>query len=101
MCYHGSEFNKKYIENPIEAVKGSYQQIQEEAGKMARIKLADLSELLDKLDPTVKTAMEKLQAAARQFLTGDQEVLADRLSVEPGKDAYVRYNVVDGKIAVV
>jgi hypothetical protein len=101
---NGTKFSGKKIENPIEvAGKGSYASIEEAAQKMASIKLADESNgpLFAKLDPSVKTAMEKLQAAARQFLLGDQVALAEGISVEPGKDAYVRYNVVEGKIAVV
>lgn len=94
----GKKLNKKYIENSIEtAQRGSYQQITEAAQPIAQLKL----EKFDKLDPAVMTAMQKLQAAARQFLVGDGEVLGGIPSTTPGKDSYVRYNVVDSKIAIV
>lgn len=94
----GGKFNSAKIGNPIEtAKKGSYQEIVEAAQPIAQLKL----EGFDKLDPAVMPAMQKLQAAARQFLIGDQEVLEDKLSMTLGKEAYVRYNVVDSKIAIV
>jgi len=94
----GTKFNKAKIENPIEtAQKGSYQQITEAAQPIAQLKLEEF----DKLDPAVMPAMQKLQAAARQFLIGDREVLEGNLSTIAGKDGYIRYSVFEGKIAIV
>jgi len=95
---NGSKLSGKRIENPIETVqKGSYQQILEAAQPIAQLKLDGF----DKLDPAVMTAMQKLQAAARQFLIGDREVLVGYLSIILGQEAYVRYKVVEGKIAII
>lgn len=94
----GSEFNGKHIENPMETgQEGSYRQILEAAQPIAHLKLDEFA----KLDPAVMIVMRELQAAARQFLIGDRKVLAHSPSMTPGRDAYVRYKVVEGKIAIV
>ncbi len=97
-------FNGKPLNSLIDTAEGENIRLRVVA---AAWKLCELGEVTSRLDPVAITAMRRLKMVALQFIYGDSlvEIRSDysnaTFSDEPGKDAYVCYNVINKKIVVI